>query len=161
MLCNAVQTLDPAPEEQEAVFDVKKLKGSKSLFPQGPSKPEVIPFLDAFQRILEMEWNTPLQLRHVSRMVDKMYTLPDKVMQLLKVDVPVAAISSNAVLPSWGGEGPEVSCDKKVDSFSKTNFEVHLQAFQTSTQLWPIQPFPGQSSWHSLNQTFLNKQRTV
>lgn len=57
-------------------------------------------------------------------MANKMYSLPDSVMQSLKlpvVDAPVAAISSNVVIMSEGEGGPKDSCDEKV-GFSLKKF---------------------------------------
>lgn len=61
------------------------------------------------------------QERHSPRIADKLYSLPDNTMQLLKictVDTPVADLSLDAVLLEGDGS-PKDSCDRKAESLLK------------------------------------------
>lgn len=82
---------------------------------QGKSKPEVVPFPEPFERAMDCEREQPIHPKHSSRMINKLYTLPERVMKQLKVpsvDALVASISSSAILPMEGKGGPKDSCDR-------------------------------------------------
>lgn len=97
-------------------------------YPQGPPKPQPVPFAEALERVLTVEWETITQPKS-HRVIDKFYTLPEPIMKSLKtltVNAPVAAVSSATILPSEGESGPKDICDKRVEAALKRNFELFL-----------------------------------
>lgn len=82
-----------------------------------------------------MEWDHFRPTKGHNRLIDKLYTLLEPIMQKLKVpsvDAPVVAISSAMTLPSEGESVPKDSCDKRVEAALKQNFETCSQGFQMS-----------------------------
>lgn len=71
--------------------------------PQGPPKPEAVPFPKEFQRVLAAEWAGRTLPKHKSKIWNKLYTLPVSVSQGL----PAVALSSAAVIPYEGEGGPK------------------------------------------------------
>lgn len=82
----------------------------KFLFLQGPVKPSEVPFPEPFKRIMFQEWTTPFRSRRAPREVSKFSMLPDTILELLNnplMGAPVAALSTQSVLPSEGEDGPK------------------------------------------------------
>lgn len=48
-------------------------------YPQGPPKPQVVPFPEALDRVLTSEWETITQPKSL-RIIDKLYTIPCLIM---------------------------------------------------------------------------------
>lgn len=97
------------------------------MFPQGPPKPETVPFLKEFRRILETEWAHPTLPKHKTKLWSKFCSPPDGVSQVVAVptvDPPVVALSSAAITPSEGEGGL-----KMLPIKGKTHF--------SSAILWP------------------------
>lgn len=73
------------------------------------------------------EWNAPVKTKKLPRVVNKWYTLPQDILDMLKhpgVDVPGAALSSNAIVPSEGDVGLKDPCDRRIEASLKRNFET-------------------------------------
>lgn len=92
------------------------------------------PFPVEFKEAMDCEWSNPISTRHFSRIVNKLYTLPEQVMtelQVSSVEQPVAALSSTAVVPSEGEGGPKDPCDKCVETAMQQDFQMSAGAFHT------------------------------
>lgn len=103
-------------------------------YPQGPPKPQVVPFPEALEHVFSSEWGNNTHPKH-HKILDKLYTLPDPIMKKLKVpsvDAPVVAVSLATILPSEGESGPKDSCDKRVEQALKRSFESASQIFRAS-----------------------------
>lgn len=77
-------------------------------FPQGPPKPQVVPFPKTLETFFTAEWETFMQTRHHTRVIDKFYRFPDLIMKKLKVplvDTSVVVVFSAPTLPSEGAQG--------------------------------------------------------
>lgn len=104
-----------------------RVKQSNKLFPQRPSKPETAPFPKECQRVLDAEWARPTLPKRKSKILNKLYILPDSVTQALSVPAVVSlvvALSSAAVIPSDGEGRSKDAMDKRVENFLKRNFET-------------------------------------
>lgn len=66
MLAKATRALDltTSTPESDANPGSAKPHRAKLLFPQGPAKPETVPFPEAFQRTMEDEWVHPIYPKH-------------------------------------------------------------------------------------------------
>lgn len=99
-------------------------------FPKSESHQTVFPFPKAFQSVFSQEW-----LSHSkgsgSRVADRLYTLPEKQMSLIRVpmvDAPVASLSSSSI-PVDGDIWPKNPTDHKMEQHLKRNFEVSSFSF--------------------------------
>lgn len=104
----------------------------KNVFQQGPLKPTTVAFPKSFQRVLDQEWNNPNQQRHSFCITDKLYCLPKKAMQTLKipvVDTPVVALSAPSTLPLEVDSDPKNFCDRKAVT-AQADLRVHFLGLQ-------------------------------
>lgn len=104
-------------------------------YPQGPTKPQVVPFPDALERVFATEWEHFNHSKQNGRLMDKLYTFPESVMTKLKVpsvDAPVVVVSSATILPSEGESGPKDACDRQVENSLKHSFESSSQSFRVA-----------------------------
>ncbi|XP_066477616.1 uncharacterized protein [Tiliqua scincoides] len=120
----------------------------RPLFPQGPLRQAEIPFPEAFLKVMESEWTTPLHGKRDARLVNKFYSLLKEVLDKIRipsVDAQMAALATNTIIPSEGEGGPRDPLDKRIEAAFKRAFEASsfsLQAaaansiFARATFLW-------------------------
>lgn len=138
MLEKAVSTLNLSPPSR-SVCEPKTsyASTSKSLFPQGPPKLAGFPFLEAFQRVIETEWNGVCSSTSILLawkpvfsarncvlymasciLIWKRWWYQDGNLIVPRLDASVAVFSSSAVIPSEGkrslwqvaGDLPQTEC---------------------------------------------------
>ncbi|KAL8190679.1 UNVERIFIED_CONTAM: hypothetical protein K2H54_059045 [Gekko kuhli] len=73
--------------------------------------PEGLP--DFFNDIIKVEWALPGSGNSLTSITKKFHALPDNTMEDLKVDSPVVALHSGAMLPKDGENALKDSVDKK------------------------------------------------
>lgn len=97
-------------------------KKHNKLFPQGPQKPETVPF--------------PTEFEHKAKIWSKLYSLSESTSPSLivpTVDPPVVALSSAVVILSEGEEGPKDATDKRMEFFLKRSFEASAMALKAAS----------------------------
>ncbi|KAL8207158.1 UNVERIFIED_CONTAM: hypothetical protein K2H54_046717 [Gekko kuhli] len=138
LLTKVISTLNYQMETPE----VPRSSASAKLDPRGFKKPVKIqtfsPFPDYFEDVIREEWANPGGGTSLLSLARRFYSLPDNVMEDLRVpliDAPVVALHSGAVMPKDGENALKDAFDRKNENALKKAHEAMSLAIRSAATL--------------------------
>ncbi|KAL8169841.1 UNVERIFIED_CONTAM: hypothetical protein K2H54_058674 [Gekko kuhli] len=138
LLTKVISTLNYQMETPE----VPRSSASAHLDPRGFKKPVKIqtfsPFPDYFEDVIREEWANPGGGTSLLSLARRFYSLPDNIMEDLKVpliDAPVVALHSGAVMPKDGENALKDAFDRKNENALKKAHEAMSLAVRSAATL--------------------------
>ncbi|KAL8174810.1 UNVERIFIED_CONTAM: hypothetical protein K2H54_054170 [Gekko kuhli] len=138
LLTKVISTLNyqmETPEEPRSSTSAK-------LDPRGFKKPVKVqtfsPFPDYFEDVIQKEWANPGGGTSLLSVAKRLYSLPDRIMEDLKVpliDAPVVALHSGAILSKDGENALRDAFDKKNEAALKKAHEAMSLAIRAAAAL--------------------------